>query len=71
MQLDGEQRRRALSGEFGTDVQRLELRRIAAESAPSSEFLSRRQRNRVIVLAAVLAATIVALSALKYLVRPA
>jgi hypothetical protein len=68
MELDSDRRRRALSGELGADVQRLELSRIA-ESAPSDELLSRRQKSTVVIVSVILAVTIVAAATMRYFVK--
>ena len=69
MEMDSDHRRRALSGELGADVQRLELTRIAAESAPSHELLSRRQKRTVVIISVLFIATIAALVSMRFFVK--
>jgi hypothetical protein len=64
---DEARRRRALSGDLGTDAQRLELDRIAAEIAPSRSLFTPRQKWVVLVVSVLLIATVVALAAVKHL----
>jgi hypothetical protein len=65
---DDARRRRALSGEFGIDAQRLELDRIAAESAAERSLFTSRQKWVVIVVSALMIASVIALAAIERMV---
>jgi hypothetical protein len=66
---EAERRRRALSGDFGEDAQRIELARIAGESGPPPTLLSRRQATTIAILCVLLLATIVAFAGMRHFVK--